>query len=163
VKKISKLNFESENLIVDWIGFNIAGLRDPEGIAVYLSEKFGFNSVVKRVKKGKSESLISKIENQFQVSFIKCTYNPESNSFWTATIVNFSGINATYFYNVVKTKMVNWSIFDLRYTNLGRFDLYYFRKAKSTDQNNPVELFLNNCRSKTLAKSKKTVVEIRKV
>ena len=45
---MNKLNFESENLVVDWIGFNIEGLRYPEGMAVYLSEKFGFNSIVKK-------------------------------------------------------------------------------------------------------------------
>jgi hypothetical protein len=34
---MSKLNFESENLIVNWIRFNIAGLRDPEAITFGLS------------------------------------------------------------------------------------------------------------------------------
>lgn len=74
-----------------------------------MSESFGFNS-----SEGKFESLISKIENQFQVSFVEYTSNLESNSFWTGTIVNFSG----NFYNVVKAGAIYWSIFNLRYTNL---------------------------------------------
>jgi hypothetical protein len=49
---MNKLNFVSENLVGDWIGFNIAGLRNPEEIGVYFSENFGFNSVVKKAKKG---------------------------------------------------------------------------------------------------------------
>ena len=39
----NQLSFESENLVVDWIGFNIQGLIDPKPIANYLFH-FGFNS-----------------------------------------------------------------------------------------------------------------------
>lgn len=43
----NKSSFKSENLIVDWIGFNIQGLRDRKQvkqIAKYLFRNFGFNS-----------------------------------------------------------------------------------------------------------------------
>ena len=44
----NKLSFESENLVVDWIGFNIQGLVDRnqvEQIAKYLFQKSFVNMV----------------------------------------------------------------------------------------------------------------------
>jgi len=40
-------NFDSENLALDWIGFNIQGFVDPEPIANYLFRNFGFKSIIK--------------------------------------------------------------------------------------------------------------------
>ena len=40
----NKLTFESENLVVDYISFNITGFTNTESIAKYLFEKFNFNS-----------------------------------------------------------------------------------------------------------------------
>ena len=152
---MNQINFQSENLVVDWISFNIKGLTDPEPIAIYLSESFGFNSIITKGSKRKSESLVSKFENQYQVFFKQYDYNPELKSFWARTKVNFSGDNATYFYSLIKEKRVDWNIFDLRYTTLSRFDLYYFRKPKPTDQKDHVELFMDQCCQKILAKSKR--------
>ena len=81
--------------------------------------------------------LIFEITNKYKVSFIKSSYTQESNSYWTGTIVRFSGENGKYFYSLIQKKLVNWSIFDLSCTNLGRFDLYYFQK--STAQDDPPE------------------------
>jgi hypothetical protein len=69
--KQNKLTFESQNLVVDWIGFNIESLTDLEPIANYLSESLGFNStIVKKINgKWKSESLNYDKLNKFQVSF----------------------------------------------------------------------------------------------
>jgi hypothetical protein len=99
------VNFQSENLVVDYISFNITGCKDPRPIANYLSDSFGFNSVVKETFQGKSEDLIFKITNKYKVSFIKSTYNPESNSHWTGLIVRFSGENGEYFYSLVQTQL----------------------------------------------------------
>ena len=74
---MNKLTFKSENLVVDYISFNITDCRDPEPIANYLSDSFGFNSVLKESFKGKSEDLIFEITNKYKVSFIKSSYNPE--------------------------------------------------------------------------------------
>jgi hypothetical protein len=67
-----KLNFESENLLVDWIGFNIQGLIDRKQvkqIANYLFRAFGFNSTIIKSINGKwrSESLNYDRQNQFQL------------------------------------------------------------------------------------------------
>ena len=139
---LNKLTFKSERLVVDYLSFNITGCKDPGPIANYLSDSFGFNSVVKETFQGKSEDLIFKITNGYKVSFIKSTYNPESNSHWTGLIVRFSGENGAYFYSLVQKKLIDWSIFDLSCTNIGRLDLYYFRKSKSTDQDDLLELFM---------------------
>ena len=80
--KMRKLNFESDNLIADYISLNIKGLKDPKIIGIYLSKKFGFNSIVKKTKNGNFECLIDKAENRFQVSFKQYVYNPESKNFW---------------------------------------------------------------------------------
>jgi NifU-like protein involved in Fe-S cluster formation len=84
------VNFQSENLVVDSISFNITGCKDPKPIATYLFDSFGFNSIMKENLKGKSEDLIFKITNKYKVSFVKCTYNPESSSYWTITFKKFS-------------------------------------------------------------------------
>ena len=46
------VNFQSENLVVDYISFNITGCKDPKPIATYLFDSFGFNSVIKENFKG---------------------------------------------------------------------------------------------------------------
>ena len=45
------VNFQSENLAVDYISFNITNYTDPEPIANYLSDSFGFNLVLKETFK----------------------------------------------------------------------------------------------------------------
>jgi hypothetical protein len=124
------VKFQFENLVVDYISFNITGYKDPKPITTYLFDSFGFNSVMKENFKGKSEDLIFKITNKYKVSFVKSTYNPESNSYWTGMTVKFSGENGKYFYSLIRRQLIDWCIFDLSCTNLGRFDLYYFRKSK---------------------------------
>ena len=101
---LNKLTFKSKRLVVDYLSFNITGCKDPGPIANYLSDSFGFNSVVKETFQGKSEDPIFEITNGYKVSFIKSTYNPESNSHWTGLIVRFSGENGAYFYSLVQNK-----------------------------------------------------------
>ena len=149
------VNFQSENLVVDYISFNITGCKDPKPIATYLFDSFGFNSVMKENFKGKSEDLLFKIKNTYKVSFIKCTHDPESSSYWTGIIVKFSGGNGKYFYSLIQRRLIDWCIFDLSCTNIGRFDLYYFRKSKSTDQEGLSEYFMKNSCEKVNAKSKR--------
>ena len=56
----NKSSFKSENLVVDWIGFNIQGLVDikqVKQIAKYLFQNFGFNSTFAVGLDGNEESL----------------------------------------------------------------------------------------------------------
>lgn len=111
---------------MDYLPLNITDCTDPRRIANYLSDSFDFNSVLKETFQEKFEDLIFKITNGYKVSFIKSIYNPESNSYWTGLIVRFSGENKKYVYSLVQNKLIDWSIFDLSCTNIGRLDLYYF-------------------------------------
>lgn len=77
--KEKKLSFASENLVVDYISFNIQGLIDPKLIANYLFQNY---TIEKRINgKWKSESSNSARQNQFKVSFRQYEYNPEAKSF----------------------------------------------------------------------------------
>jgi hypothetical protein len=133
----NNLIFDSENLVVDWISFNIKGLTDPKQIAkiaLYLSKSFGFNSQIKE----NYEDLISENQNRGKVFFIRfsSTFNP----YWTGTTISFPGQNAAYLYTFIKKGKIDWNLFDLKNIKLGRFDLHFLRKLNTTDL---VETFLN--------------------
>lgn len=151
----NKLSFESENLVVDWIGFNIQGLVDRnqvEQIAKYLFQNLGFNSTIVKIINGKwkSESLNYTSQNRFQVSFRHQEYDPEVKSFWVGTKIDFSGKNAAQFYQIIQTQKFDWSIFELnnQTLSLSRFDLFYYRTYGSTDTIELFDKFLVDSRSK---------------
>ncbi|MEJ2242831.1 MAG: hypothetical protein P8Y18_11945 [Candidatus Bathyarchaeota archaeon] len=154
----NKLSFESENLVVDWIGFNIQGLIDPKPIANYLFQNFGFNyTIEKRINgKWKSESSNSARQNQFKVSFRQQEYNPEAISFWVGTKIDFSGKNATQIYKAIRAQnqKFDWNIFKPYRLSFSRFDLCYFRERKSNEQKGDLELFMNKCCQKAFLRSK---------
>ena len=155
----NKLTFESESLIVDYITFNIKGLTDPKKIAkiaFYLFESFGFNSQIKENYENHFEDLISENKNQGKVSFIR--FNSKFNPYWAGTTISFPGQNAAYLYTLIKKKKLNWNLFDSKNIKLGRFDLHFLRKLKTTDQTDLVKTFLNE--SYEYAKSKGRKVEL---
>lgn len=157
----TKLSFESENLVVDWIGFNIQGSVDIKPIANYLFQTFGFNSIIaKRINgKWKSQDLKYDSRNQFQMSFRQHEYDPEYKSFWVGTQINFSGENAAYLYRFIKEHQFNWNIFELQRTSLARLDLHYFRQSKATDSKQQVQDFMQASCDSIRAKSKRRQVQ----
>jgi hypothetical protein len=159
--KQNKFTFQSENLVVDWISFNIQGSVNLEPIANYLFRAFGFNSTItKRINgKWKSKDLNDDTRNQFQVSFQQHEYDPESKSFWVGTKIDFSGKNAAQIYIIIQAQNFDWNIFQPYRLSLSRFDLCYFRQTKPTDQKADLELFMNKCCQKTFARSKKNFAE----
>lgn len=86
----NKLSFANQNLVVDYISFNISGLRHTEPIANYLFN-FGFNSILKSNEKTKGDILISDNRNCYSVTFVKSKYDPVSKSYWDGIVVRFSG------------------------------------------------------------------------
>jgi hypothetical protein len=153
----NKFTFESKNLTVDWIGFNIQGFVDVRPIAKYLFQNFGFNSTIaKRINgKWKSESLNYASQNRFQVSFRQHEYDPEAKSFWVGTKISFSGKNAAQIYSYIQRHEFDWTIFNPYKIKLGRFDLCYFRETKPTEQKGDLELFMEESCQKIRAKSKR--------
>jgi hypothetical protein len=114
--KGNNLNFDSKNLVVDYISLNIQGpINDsinPKSIANSLFQNFNFNSTIfKKINyKWKSESLNYDSQNQFQVAFWQYEYHPEVKSFWEGTKVHFSGTNAAQIYKIIQTKKFDWKI-----------------------------------------------------
>ena len=150
----NNLSFESENLVVDYISFNISGFMDPASIhkiASYLSKSFGFNSTLGEgsIDKPKEETIFYNAKNSHKVCFKQLEYNPSSKSFWEGTKINFSGKNAAYCYNLIKEQRFDWSIFELNHhtLSLSRFDLCYYRTNDFTETTELFDKFLVDSRS----------------
>jgi hypothetical protein len=98
----NKLSFESENLVVDWIGFKFQDLDNfaQTKLAKYLF-KIGFNSYQESAKLAKpiKESIFVSSKNKFQVLFVF------EAPYWKGIYVQFSGVSATYFYSLVKQNL----------------------------------------------------------
>lgn len=143
----NKLSFESENLIVDWVGFNIQGFIDRKQvkqIAKYLFQDFGFNSTFAVGLGGKEETLFNDPKNKYQVYFRIYKY---SDIYWDGIKIDFSGRNGYQFYKLIAANEVNWEVFNHeKDLMLSRLDLCYSRD-KTNDKKN-IKLFLKQCYEK---------------
>lgn len=151
----NQLSFESENLKVDYISFNITGYDKTESIAKYLLEQFNFNSTFAKGQNGIAKSWFYLPRNQHQVSFRQSEYDPSSKSFWEGTIMHFSGTNAAQFYKIIQAQKLDWNILKLKNASLGRIDLHYFRESRVNDQSDQLENFMEKCCQRIRAKSKR--------
>ena len=138
----NQLSFESENLVVDWIGFNIQGLIDPKPITNYLFH-FGFNSTLCFGSNRKQKTLCFNSKNRYQVYITVYKY---SKIYWDGIKIDFSGSNASQFYKLIKKK-IDWNIFQLAKLNISRFDLYYFQEIQLIDQKDQLKKFFSNLMS----------------
>lgn len=151
----NQYSFESENLVVDWIGFNIQGFVEKKQIrqiAEYLFHNFRFNSIFAVGLDGKEEALFKDPKNNYQVSFRLYRY---SDIYWDGIKIDFSGNNAAQVYNLIQKQKFDWNIFQLPNLSLSRFDLCYFREKQHTDQKDELETFFSNSISKLANKHKK--------
>jgi len=149
----NKLSFQYQNLVVDWIGFNIEGFNDIEQIkqiAEYLFQNFGFNSTLNFKSQKQQEILFFKSKNKNQVYFTEYKY---SDMYWNGIKIDFSGNKAAQIYKHIQEQKLDWNIF--KSANLSRFDLYYFRKAQNTDQKEQLEKFFSDSISKLAKINKK--------
>lgn len=153
--KENKLSFANENLVVDYISFNISGLRDAEPIANYLFN-FGFNSILKSNEKTKSDILIWDNRNAYSVSFVKCKYDPVSKSYWDGVIVRFSGTNGHYFYELIQKRLIDWNIFNVSCTRLGRLDIHFLKNVSDAESREELGLFMGNSCKKVKVNCGKT-------
>lgn len=152
----NKLTFQSEDLVVDYISFNITGSINTESITKYLFEKLNFNSTFAKWHNGTAKSWFYLAKNQHQVSFRQLEYDPLFKSFWEGTIIHFSGSNAAQFYKIIQAQKFDWNILKSKDVSLGRIDLYYFRESQLTDQKDQLEKFFTNIMAKTANQRKKT-------
>ena len=140
---MTNISFESENLVVDWVSFNIQGLTSETGmkkIASHLSSRFTPLIIID------NESRIEYcgLSNKYHVSLRQYTKNN-----WVGTQVIFSGENAAYFYKLLKTQKFDWSIFksDQHSLSLGRIDLCFSRTNDSNNTTKSFDAFLVDSRS----------------
>ena len=134
----NKLNFESEKLQVDWIGFTIKdiALSEMENISLYLFDNFNFN-VSKKIKGSDTDKKIFwKDENSHSCYFLivdsKDSKGYWKNDFWQGIVLVFSGKNAHHFFEILKTKDFDFDIFDLNRTNLTRIDVNHTIEVPDT-------------------------------
>ena len=128
---MTNISFNSEDLVVDWISFNLAGLTDITLLTHRLLPYFNVSVVT---------------ENQSQIHFSNCrnSYNvllrQYRKTYWVGTQVIFSGKNGAYFYKLIKTHRFDWSIlkFDGHSLSLSRVDLCF---SRSNDLDHTSKLF----------------------
>ena len=125
----NKLNLNSNNLQIDWIGFTIKdiNLSEIKSISRYLFENFNFN-VSKKIKGSDTdEKILWKDEHSHSCYFLivdsKDSKGYWKNDFWQGISLVFSGKNAHHFFEILNTKDFDFSIFDLTRTNLTRIDV----------------------------------------
>ena len=140
--KQNKLTFESENLVVDYISFNLEGLMDPEIVAHRLLKYFTPHVLIDDVPS------IS-FHGSKKKSKVSVRQYTGSKSYWVGTQIIFSGKNASYFYNLIKTQNFDWSIlkFEQHSLRLGRIDLCFSRNNGPNDTIKSFDAFLVDSRT----------------
>ena len=135
---MKSLNFQSQNLVVDYISFKFQHLDNLKQtkVANYLF-KIGFNSYQEsgRLAKPIKEPIFVQFKNKFEVFFVR------EGSYWGALYLTFLDLTLPFFILLVQEKYIDWRIFSSAVLN--RFDLYYSRTNKIDDQISDIE-FLEN-------------------
>ena len=136
---MTNINFDSENLKVDYLSLNLQfnNPRQIQEIADYLANTFSCRSTLLDQSTKTKKTLVETDKNNYSAKFIV-----NSNKHWRGMTLCFKGNSAQWFYKDMKYQKLDWIIFNLEYTNLGRIDLCYDRKLKATDTD--PHLFLEN-------------------
>ena len=136
---MTNINFDSEDLKVDYLSFNLQ-FNNPEQIqeiADFLADTFDCQSTLLDQSSKKGHLLTETNKNRYSAEFVV-----NSNKHWKGSILRFRGRHAQCFYKDLKFQKLDWSIFDFEDTNLGRVDLCYDRKLKASDKD--LNLFFEN-------------------
>ena len=131
------LNFQSRNVIVDWISFKIDGLPNLRVITEGLSTYFILHVLIDC----KPYMGFHNFKNPYKVSIRQYT---GSKSYWIGTQIIFFGKNAAYCSNLIKTQKFDWKIL-IAYQcklSLGRIDLYFSRTNNFSDTVKLFDAFL---------------------
>ena len=136
------INLNSENLVVDWLSFNLEGLIDPGIIGHRLSKHFTPHVLIDDVPTIGFHGL----KKKYKVSIRQYT---GSKGYWVGTMIIFSGKNAAYFYKLIETQRFDWGLlkFDQQTLSLGRIDLYFSRPNDLNHTSKLFDAFLVDSRS----------------
>lgn len=139
---MAKISFNSENLKVDWVSFNLKGLVNTEIIADRLSNYFTPHVMID----GKPEIRFHCLQKKYKVYIHQYT---GSKGYWIGTKIIFSGKNANYFYTLLKTRNFDWSLlkFEEHNLSLGRIDLCFSLMNGLNQTNKSFDEFLVDSRS----------------
>ena len=134
------ISFYSEDLKIDYLSLNLQfnNFSQIQKIAGYLANTFGCKSTLLDQSTKLKKTLVESAKRNYSASFII-----NSTKYWRGTTLCFKGNSAQLFYEVLKSKKLDWTVFDLDSTNLGRIYVCYDRKLNSTDRYR--HLFLENC------------------
>jgi hypothetical protein len=139
---MNSISFDSENLLVDWVSFNIQGLPDPRTIACGLSKHFTPHVLIDDEPK----IGFHVFKKKYKVSVRQYT---GSKGYWVGTKIIFSGKDAAHFYKLIKTQKFDWQILmvDQHTLSLGRIDLCFSRTNSSNDTIKSFDAFLVDSRT----------------
>lgn len=135
-------NFQSQNVVVDWISFNIQGLPDPLIIALRLSKHFTSHVLMDDVPSIGFHGF----KKTYKVSIRQYT---GYKGYWVGTKIIFSRKDAAYFYKLIQTQRFDWDLlkFDEDSLNLGRIDLCFSRPNDCSHTSKSFDAFLVDSRS----------------
>ena len=138
----NNFSFESENLLVDWISFNLEGLMDPRIIPRRLLKYFTPHVLIDDVPSIGFHGF----KKKYKVSIRQYT---GSKGYWVGTQIIFSGKNAAYFYKIIQTQRFNWDLlkFDQQTLSLGRIDLCFSLPNELSHTSKSFDNFLVDSRS----------------
>ena len=139
---MSVTSFDSENLNVDWISFNLEGFKDPEMLARRFCRHFTPHVLIDDVFSIGFHGL----KKKYKVSIRQYT---GSKGYWVGTQIIFSGKNASYFYKLIQTQRFDWDLlkFDQQNLNLGRIDLCFSLPNDLSHTSKSFDKFLVDSRS----------------
>ena len=100
---MANFSFDSNDLIVDWVSFNLEGLVDPIIMAGRLLKYFTPHVLIDGIPGIEFHGFRKK----YKVSSHQFT---GSKGYWIETKIIFSGKNASYFYKLLKTRNFEWSL-----------------------------------------------------
>ena len=135
-------NLNSENLMVDWLSFNLEGLIDLLIIVSRLAKHFTPYVLIDNVPTVGFHGL----KKKYKVSIRQYT---GSRGYWVGTQIIFSGKDAAYFYKLIKIEKLDWGLlmFDGHKLSLGRIDLCFSRPNDCSHTIKLFDEFLVNSRS----------------
>ena len=124
------INFKSEKLKVDYLSFNFQfnDVKQLKDIACWLTDNFKCRVTLIDHLSKKQDLLSTHNQNRYSAEFIV-----NLNRYWKGSVLRFKGNHAQCFYEDLKLKKMDWSVFVFEDMYLGRFDLCYDRILKTSD------------------------------
>jgi hypothetical protein len=137
-----KYSFESEKLQVDYITLNLKnGKNNTRKIAQFFSRYYQFNcfSCDQKIGTTNKKPYLNLVNPSYKLEMVFLfNANPVNRN---TILIQFSGLNAHHFYQILKNQKFNWEIFDLNNLHLGRIDISYIRSNKIIEESNLLLFF----------------------